>query len=1013
MSHKFNEKLKLRCGAEFKNRIIMAPMTTLCGNSNGTAPHELVRYYGLRAGGPGAIVVECVHINATGRVFPGGIGLDNDGEIEGLSKISEAIKEKDTKAILQVFHGGRMTNPSLINGAQPVCPSAIAAPRAGAVVPRELTASEIDNLIIEFAETCKRAVRAGFDGVEIHGGNTYLIQQFFSPHSNRRTDKWGGDVKSRAQFPLAVLKAIKAAVPDEGFIIGYRFSPEELEVPGIRYNDTLFLLEQLAAEGIDYLHFSTKTLHQTSIVNRDDQETLLEKLIGSASNTLKSVPLVGVGGVMRGEQADKGIEAGFSAIAIGRELIVEPEWVQKTVSGEPASTYVRHDQCRKLAIPESLWNFVESDMSAEYKRVNADKLAARVFQPGTYRESFDDLHGIITLKVKVNEKGIEDIEVIGGSEIEGAEEDVFDVIPRRMIELNSTSIDIITGASMSCKGIIACVDRALAKACGEEDPFAVQYNGEVIPTPTWLGDEPVIIDEQIEKYVETDVIVVGAGVAGVSATRSAAEEGAEVIVFEKADGPQTRSGEYAVINGRLQKMWGRDGLDTDEIADDMMKECSYRIKRPIIKRWADECADVFDWWIAAKPDLYICKTNREDVPDEYKDSFLVPLYHPLPEHYNYREEVFPTIPTSVEFLPTQHPVVFANMDKAVGENKVTPFYGHFVVKLITDEHKKVIGVYARNAETGQYVKAVARKGVILASGDYASNTEMVRYYCPHIIENGVPSIWMNRDVEGMPTNTGDGLKFGAWIGARIQQNHAPITHNMGGPGGTGGAMGNTPFLFLNDRGERFMNESVPGQQLENQIEMQPNQAAFQIFDDNWPEAIPFMPTNHGTVCYYDDGIKPKNNEEDRSYRSRKEIDEAVETYQLVKKDTLEELFEELGIEVKTGIASVKRYNELCAKGKDEDFGKPAKRLFPIDKAPFYGVKMGVTAMLCCLGGLESDENCHTFDQNTREIIKGLYVAGNIQGNRFAVEYPIAIKGVSHSISVFYGYVAGKNCVKGI
>ncbi|MEA5055852.1 MAG: FAD-dependent oxidoreductase, partial [Propionicimonas sp.] len=822
MAISLTDPLRLRCGVELPNRVLMAPMTTLNAGHDGICSDELPRYYGMRAGGPGAVIVECAHVDPLGKVFPGGIGLDDDAQVPALARVAQAIREKGSLAILQIFHGGRMCSPGQLNGRQPVGPSAVAAPRPEAVVPRELCASEINEIIAAFAATAARAVAAGFDGVEIHGANTYLVQQFFSPHSNRREDEWGGDRAARARFPLAVLRAVKAAVPAEGFVVGYRFSPEEIEVPGIRFDDTVFLLEQLAAEGLDYLHFSTKRLMQTSIVDTSDPQTLLEKLAAVRSETLAAVPLIGVGGVMERTQVEQGLAAGFAGVAVGRELIVEPNWMQKVTAGEPIATFIRREDCTQLAVPESLWNFVEADMAAEERRVNSARAASRVYVPNVYLESFDDLHGVITVKVTVNVDGIEDIAIIGATAAEEqfSEEDVWQVLPERMIALNSTAVDIITGATMSSKRLIAAVDRALAKASGEADPMIVSEHPEEVTPPPWLGAEPAVADDQIETVIQADVIVVGAGVAGVTATRSAAEEGAKVVVFEKASEPQCRSGEYAVINGTLQEAWGRATMDPDEITDRLMKECSYRIKRPIISRWAHHCSEVFDWYIAAKPDLYIAEKNRADIPDENAGSFLVPLYHPLPPHYDYRTEIFPTYPTSVEFLPSQAPVFRANMDKAVAEGEVTAFYGHFVVKLIKDG-SRVVGVIARDARTGWHVKALASKGVILATGDYGSNTEMVRYYCPEILENGLPAVWLNRDVEGKPTNTGDGLKLGAWAGARIQQNHAPMVHHMGGTSGTGGVMGNTPWLFLNARGERFMNESVPGQQLENQIELQP------------------------------------------------------------------------------------------------------------------------------------------------------------------------------------------------
>lgn len=184
--------------------------------------------------------------------FPGAIGIDNDEKIAGLAKIADAIKSKGSKALLQIYHGGRMVDPKLIGGRTPVGPSAVAAPRDGAATPVALTAEEVEGMIGKFGEAVRRAIQAGFDGVEIHGANTYLIQQFFSPNSNQRDDEWGGSRENRAKFPLAVLDITHKMVrqyADDAFIIGYRFSPEELEVPGIRFEDTLYLLEKLAARG--------------------------------------------------------------------------------------------------------------------------------------------------------------------------------------------------------------------------------------------------------------------------------------------------------------------------------------------------------------------------------------------------------------------------------------------------------------------------------------------------------------------------------------------------------------------------------------------------------------------------------------------------------------------------------------------------------------------------------------------------------------------------------------------
>jgi hypothetical protein len=147
-----------------------------------------VEYYRARAGSIGTIIVECCFIDDYGLAFPGAIGIDNDEKIAGLAKIADAIKAEGSKAILQIYHGGRMVDPQLIGGRQPVAPSALAAPREGAAMPRALSGEEVEGMIAKFGDGVRRAILAGFDGVEIHGANTYLIQQFYSPNSNQRDD---------------------------------------------------------------------------------------------------------------------------------------------------------------------------------------------------------------------------------------------------------------------------------------------------------------------------------------------------------------------------------------------------------------------------------------------------------------------------------------------------------------------------------------------------------------------------------------------------------------------------------------------------------------------------------------------------------------------------------------------------------------------------------------------------------------------------------------------------------
>ncbi len=187
--------------------------------------------------------------------------------IHGLCKLATTIKEQGAKAILQIFHGGRMCPPELVPNGDIVSASAVPAEQPNAHIPRALKGEEIRTIIKDFGETTRRAIEAGFDGVEIHGANGYLIHQFFSPHSNRREDEWGGSLQKRLAFPLAIVDEVKKVVDTyakEPFIVGYRFSPEEPETPGITMADTLELVDALANQPIDYLHVSLMDFWSTA-----------------------------------------------------------------------------------------------------------------------------------------------------------------------------------------------------------------------------------------------------------------------------------------------------------------------------------------------------------------------------------------------------------------------------------------------------------------------------------------------------------------------------------------------------------------------------------------------------------------------------------------------------------------------------------------------------------------------------------------------------------------------------
>ncbi|MFJ8259076.1 NADH-dependent flavin oxidoreductase [Peribacillus asahii] len=354
-------------GVELKNRIVMAPMTNFSSNPDGTVTEAEVNYYARRSKGVSMVITACTYVTPNGKGFHGEFGGDSDEMIPSLKQLAKGIKDQGAKAVLQMFHGGRMCPPELVPNGEIVSASDIPAEKSStsteepAVKPRALTESEVEEIIHAFGETTRRAIEAGFDGVEIHGANGYLIQQFFSPHSNRREDRFGGSLEKRMAFPLAVVDKVKNVVKEHAqspFIVGYRFSPEEPETPGITMADTLALVDALADKDLDYLHVSLTEFFSTARRGVDDgNKTRIEYLLETINNR---VPLIGVGSIYSADDARKAFKTGVPLLALGRELIIDPDWVQKVAEGREDEIVTQIDKSKQeqLVIPDPLWNAI-------------------------------------------------------------------------------------------------------------------------------------------------------------------------------------------------------------------------------------------------------------------------------------------------------------------------------------------------------------------------------------------------------------------------------------------------------------------------------------------------------------------------------------------------------------------------------------------------------------------------------------------------------------------------------
>lgn len=346
---------------ELKNRLVMAPMTNFSSNPDGTVTEAEVNYYARRSGGVGMVITACAYVTPNGKGFPGEFGADSDDMIPSLKQLAEGIKGQGAKAVLQIFHGGRACPPNLVPNGDVVSASEIPMEQEGSPTPRALTEQEITDIINAFGDAARRAIEAGFDGVEIHGANGYLIQQFYSPHANRRDDQYGGSTEKRLTFPLAIVKKVKEIVQEQAhrpFLVGYRFSPEEAETPGITMEESLFLVDQLADQGLDYLHVSLKDFWAKARRGADPGKTRLELIQDKLAGR---VPLIGVGSIYTADEALKALETTHvSLLALGRELIIDPDWVQKVESGRTDHIVTKLDKTKQeeLVVPDPLWNAI-------------------------------------------------------------------------------------------------------------------------------------------------------------------------------------------------------------------------------------------------------------------------------------------------------------------------------------------------------------------------------------------------------------------------------------------------------------------------------------------------------------------------------------------------------------------------------------------------------------------------------------------------------------------------------
>ncbi len=516
------------------------------------------------------------------------------------------------------------------------------------------------------------------------------------------------------------------------------------------------------------------------------------------------------------------------------------------------------------------------------------------------------------------------------------------------------------------------------------------------------------------KIVETqtaDIVVVGTGASGMPCIVSAVETGAKVIALEKlAKSDVYRPGRpdlsraigawFGFSSSRLLKKRGIK-VDLDQMAGAQARASLWRCDQKQIFKVVKYGEKVADWWLDILEEQGV---NPDEIPievhEEMNQQELPTQAHPRPGQYVYWHPHGHIIPAGK---------VESALERHLNDNYFEITYETPVRQLIK-EGNRITGVIAQSPKG--YVKINAKKGVILCTGGYEGNPDMMKKYLPEAMAY--------REVFGKKTNTGDGYLMAQWAGARMDPwPHCPMTWDGMNPEALERlkydfvGIARQPWLYVNAFGERFMNEDAPFGGIGKSMFMQPRSMMWTIFDERWRDDD-VLEKLKGTVCRR---MTTRRIPFVLPFNTKKCVEKLIEAGIVLKANTLEDLAVKmkkegpaLGIgadlDVNVFKDTVTRYNKMAKAGRDEDFGKDPQALFPCDKPLFYAVRTTV-GILVTIGGALVNENFQVVDKQGR-VIPGLYACGNNAGGFNAYEYSMDADIGSLGRCCVSGYLAAKH-----
>lgn len=518
--------------------------------------------------------------------------------------------------------------------------------------------------------------------------------------------------------------------------------------------------------------------------------------------------------------------------------------------------------------------------------------------------------------------------------------------------------------------------------------------------PSWLGSAPEIAESDITETIDTEVVVVGCRTGGLPAVISAAENGAKVLGIEQMSSIATPREDLGAINSRYQlavfEEFPQFEIDKMEAMEDIVRYANGFVSYDLIKLWADESGAMIDW-IAD-----IVERNGE-----FKMWFEGSIGT---ENTGARDKAWAT-GHSPEKLTDDEAVTFGTCLRDYATELGAEFrYDTMLVKCEQNSDGRVTGVICQDGNDLHYIRVNASKGVILATGGYVSNTEMVE----------ARQAWNNRLKINVPVGgscTGDGIKAAMWCGASIDPLGCAVTFNRAccKPDEVAGSdlkgkwfwFGEQPFLKVNLNGKRFCNESGPYDYMLHSAYMQPYHTYVDIWDSDYVEQVKQL--NEVGCCrlYPFDNGAPSNMPVSLMGKKFEELEEAG---YIQKAGTMEELAEKLNLPVEATVETWNRYNMFAEQGKDEDYNKEPYRLTSLTHPPYYGVRTG-SWFLATIDGISINTDMHAVDEAGKQI-EGLFMVGNDSGGFFSVSYPNLMTGLAAGRTMTFGRRAGMLAAQG-